>query len=142
MREQQEATKNKNYGVYITLDLVSGKPDVVGVKLVKIFEFLQKKLQPFGVLKSDWEWSGKKAAVWFILGRNSLPETELKTGPPLKLKDNVVDFKKKYKNTFIEKGRIMAKVKTNHPGLKPQAHRVLKDKYVQEKIKKSEVVIA
>lgn len=139
---KQEVIKHKKHLIFITVTPLSGKEDVVGVKIVKAFEFLQKKIQPFEVVKSDWEWSSPKEAIfYFVVNKNQLTEFETRTGPPLKLKENVADFKKKYKTTFTENGRIMAEAKTKYTRLEDRVENMIKENYVREQIKKINKII-
>ncbi|MEK6900108.1 MAG: CCA tRNA nucleotidyltransferase [Nanoarchaeota archaeon] len=135
--------KGKNV-VFIAILPLEGKEDVVGVKLLKVFQFLQEKLDGFKADKSGWQWDkGDEAAFYYVLKLKELPAYEIKNGPPLKLKEYVADFKKKYKDYFEEAGRIKAKVKTEHPKLDDFVKSLLKEDYVSErigKVKKVEVL--
>ncbi len=122
--------------LYLSVMPLEGKEDVVGVKLLKTFQFLGQKLKEFGVQKYGWGWDKKNEAVmYFIVKKKELPEYETRMGPPLKMKEYVQDFKKKYPNSFEEKGRIKAKVKVEHTKLKEFVNAVLKDEYVRERVK-------
>lgn len=132
--QQESSRENKNL-IYVAVAPHAGKEDVVGVKLSKAFEFIREKLKPFVMVKSGWEWEGK-VCFYFIVGKKQLPEFELRAGPPLALKSHVQDFKQKHKSTFVEKGRIMAKVKVPSRQINDYVNRLLKEKYVQERIKK------
>lgn len=138
---KKEADKNKtkdaNNLVYLEVVPVKGKIDVVGMKLLKVFSYLETELKPFVVKKSGWEWdTDKKAVMYFILAKKELPEFELRSGPPLTMKEYVNDFKKKNKTTFEEKGRIMAKIKVEHNNLNEFVNHLLSSDYVQERVKK------
>lgn len=134
---QKEACGNPF--VYITLQPSSGKEDVVGAKVRKVFEFIERELEPFSPLKTGWEMENP-AVLYFIVKTAALPETEIKVGPPLKLKDHVAAFKQKYTGTYEENGKIYAKVKREYPTLKEFVAHLLKQKYVKEHIKKIESV--
>ena len=110
---------------------------MVGTKLLKVYHLLHEKLTPFSVLKSGWEWSGKgKASFYFIVGKKELPHLEVRSGPPLKLKEFVEDFKRKNKDTFVKEGRIYATIKTRYPHLEEYVREVLRVDYVAERIAK------
>ena len=144
---KKEADKNKTKDasnpkdasnlVFLQAIPVAGKIDVVGMKLLKVFNYLETELKPFVIKKSGWEWdTNKKAVMYFILASKELPQFEIRSGPPLTMKEYVADFKKKNKTTFEEKGRIMAKVKIEHAKLNDFVNHLLKSDYVQEKVKK------
>lgn len=123
--------------LYLEITAPEGKEDVAGAKILKVFECLNKKLDPFTVLASGWDWDKKQdAALYFVLKKKELPEYEIKIGPPLKMKEYVADFKTKNKDTFEDKGRIKAKVKVEHPKIADFAASALKDDYVRERIKR------
>ncbi len=136
--------KGKGSLVLITVIPTEGKEDAVGAKLLKVFEFLREKLQGFELAHGGWTWDkGAEALFYVVTKKRELPEFEIRTGPPLKMKEFVADFKKKNKNTFEEKSRVMAKVKVENPKLPNFVNSVLKEKYVKErveKVKKVEVV--
>lgn len=140
----QKKYKGKGHLVFVTATPTEGKEDAVGAKLLKAFQFLQERLKPFEVNHADWAWDKKTDTLfYFVLKKKELPEYEVRVGPPLKLKEYVADFKKKYKNAFEEKGRIMATAKVDHPKLKDFVNALLKDDYVKEKmskVKKVEIV--
>ncbi|HLD39720.1 MAG TPA: CCA tRNA nucleotidyltransferase [Candidatus Nanoarchaeia archaeon] len=132
----REKYKGKGTLLLVTVTPTEGKEDAVGAKLLKVFELLRGRLQKFELLQSGWTWNrGEDALFYFVAKKKELPEFEIHDGPPLKLKEFVEDFKRKKKNTFIEGGRIKAKVKVEHPQLKDFANELLKDAYVKEKVK-------
>lgn len=129
--------KSKQYLVYIELEALEGKRDVVGAKLLKIFKHLRKEFKKYNLVDGGWEWSpGEKAKMYYLVKIKNRPNIEIRIGPPLKLKEHVKDFKKKNKQYFEKNGKIMAKVKILHPKLKDFAKNAVKHKYVKEKIVK------
>ncbi|MBT5739909.1 hypothetical protein HOI26_02300 [Candidatus Woesearchaeota archaeon] len=121
-----------NYLVYIELNPLKGKKDVVGMKLKKTFIHLKKELKHYGIVKSGWDWD----KLWFIVKKYSLPEQYLRIGPPIKMKEAVKQFKKKHKKTFKDNGNIAAKVKEPFPKLDDYIAYKLQAEYVQERVKK------
>jgi tRNA nucleotidyltransferase (CCA-adding enzyme) len=133
----QKKYKGKGNLVFVSLMPTEGKEDAVGAKLLKVFEFMKEKLKPFAVTHSGWQWNKGDEAIFYVVAKKKeLPEYEVRVGPPLKLKEYVADFKKKYKNAFVEGGRMKAKVKVENPKLKDFANAILKDEYVQERVGK------
>ena len=91
-----------------------GKIDVVGSKLLKIYEFLNQQLEKheFKALKAEWEWNKKDDAVfYFLFGKKSLPNIIEMEGPPLAIKNHVEHFKKTHKKTYVKSGKIFASEK-------------------------------
>ena len=104
---------------------------------MKVFNFLQVKLNNFDIKKSGWDWNrGDKAIFFFVMGRNELPIEEVRKGPPLSLKEHVKMFKKKNKKTYTKSGFIMAKVKVENPKIADNIKVLLNNPYVKERIKK------
>ncbi len=152
----KEAENRKLNLVYITVQPLPGKEDVVGMKLVKVFEFLRNKLKPFSVVKSGWRWDKKdtmkekdkrkgngrkkEALFYFLLAKRELPKVAVRTGPPLTLQEHVAGFKKRYKDTFVENDRVMARVTVKEYQLADCVHALLKEQYVKERVGKDKVV--
>ena len=129
--------KGKGALVLVMVVPTEGKEDAVGGKLLKVFEFLREKMHAFGLVHGGWTWDkGQEVLFYFVAKKKELPSEEIRVGPPLKLKEYVEDFKKKNKNTFEEKGRMMAKVKVENPKLKDFVNALLKEEYVTDRISK------
>lgn len=134
---KKEAQKRLHHGVWAEVLLPAGKEDVVGVRLVKALEFLEKQLKPFQINDSGWLWDKKdKAALYLDLATEKRPVFEVRAGPPLHLKEHVIDFKKKNKDCYVLKDKIMARVPVESPLLVEAAVAALKQPYVLEKIRK------
>ncbi len=141
LKLKKEVEKKKHNLVWIELQIEEGKEDVEGAKLVKGFEFLSEKLKAFSLLDAKWNWNKQeKAIVYFILEKKELAHYEIRVGPPLKLSEFVLNFKKKNKDCYEEKGRILAKVKVANPKLGDYVKSSLKEEYFLSKIKKVEKV--
>lgn len=131
----------KNPFLLLELHPLEGKTDIVGMKIIKIWEFLQAELKPFGIKKTFWQWDEEKPALmYFILETETLPEYTVHAGPPIRLKEHSVAFKKQYPQTYIEKDRLMAKVKTPVPKLHDFLKKILVHNYVKEKVGKISVL--
>lgn len=128
--------KKKGNLVYVEVEPLPGKEDVIGCKLLQAFEFLKKNLKEFKAVESGWQWH----KFWFLLKEKEAEKFEIRGGPPEKLKDYAQDFKKKYKKTYVEKGRLMAKVARENYRLNDFVKEKLKDKYFKERVKKVSVV--
>src|SRR3989344_5953083 len=140
----QQKYNSKGTLIFTIVAPTEGKEDAVGAKLLKVLEFLREKLQEFGLVTSGWEWNKEPEAIfYFVTKKKKLLDVEVRIGPPLKMKPFVEDFKKKYKNAFVEGGRIKAKSKVEYPQLRDFVNALLKEEYVKErisKVKKLEVV--
>ena len=93
-------------------------------------------MQEFQVKDSGWLWDKKsKGAWWFVLGKKQLSADMDWAGPPLKIKDAVVKFKKIYKKTFTRKGRVWTKIKRQERTPEQVLKRVLNEAYVKERVR-------
>ena len=132
---QRDLQQRNRHGVWLDLLLPEGKEDVVGVKLVKALHFLQQELQPFGFCQGGWIWDKSQVASLNLeLENDQRPASEVRPGPPLKLTDHVADFRRKNKNSFVEKDRIMANVPVAFPLLKNNVRQLLKHPYFHQRI--------
>jgi tRNA nucleotidyltransferase (CCA-adding enzyme) len=140
MDKIKEKYKQKKV-IFLEVTPLKGKKDVVGCKLVKALEFINKKLieNDFEVFESGWDW-GKKVIFYFVLDRKLLSENIKKQGPPLKIKEHVKEFKKKHKRTFAKKGRIFALGKRKFRKPEELIKSLFRDDYLKEKIKNIEIV--
>lgn len=127
--------------LYLEISSLPGKEDVIGTRLLKTFQFLKKRLMPFEIKEANWDWDKKsKAVFYFILEKKQIPPYFIRAGPPLKLEKYVKEFKKKNKDIFEERGRIMARIPIKYFQLKDFVKEILKDKFVKERIKAVKVV--
>ena len=127
--------KSKEYLV-LKVKPVKGREDVVGCKLLQVFDFIKSRLddEGFVVKDCDWEWDKEVDALfWFKTKNKSLPEIAEHKGPPLSMKDEVKAFKAKYPKTFTKDKYIWAKIKRKH--LTPEAliKDLTKTDYLKEK---------
>ena len=139
-KEFVEKMAGKKPLVILTAIPQNGKEDVIGMRMMKVFEFLKNELSSFEIIEGDWEWNGE-VKYYFILNKNNLPDIQVRQGPPLTMKENVKDFKKKKSRTYEKDGRIMAEIKTKCPKLKDFVEYTIKQKYIVDKVKKINIVL-
>jgi tRNA nucleotidyltransferase (CCA-adding enzyme) len=131
---KKEASRKKWHLVMFDVTPVQGKEDVVGLKLLKVFTHIKRKLDDFNVKKADWDWVPGENATFYFMVKEDMLDDEVRKGPPTTLKEHVKHFKKQHSNTFTKNGHVMAKVKRNHPKLANFVKNLLKDAYVKERI--------
>src|SRR3989338_3235575 len=139
----KKKAKNKELMI-LEVNPKTGKVDVVGSKLLKSLEFLNKKLAEwdFKIIECGWEWNKKdKALFYFILDKAVLPPKKIHIGPPIKAKNHVESFKKKYKETFISKGRVYARIKREFRKPKELIIKLISDPYLKEKAEKVKIIV-
>jgi len=143
IKELKEKSKGKNL-ILLDVKALDGKEDVVGSKLLKAFNYINKNLvlNGFTVYDKGWKWDKKEKAVfWFILKDEILPESFKRVGPPIKNKENVKAFMKKHRKTFIQGRIICANVKREFRKPENLVKSLKKGKYIKERTKKIEIFI-
>jgi tRNA nucleotidyltransferase (CCA-adding enzyme) len=109
-----------------------GKEDVVGTKLVHVFEYLKRYLEDFELLVSGWRWNkGPEAEFWYVVRHARLPETMIRPGPPMDLTSAVANFRKTHKKTFVQNHRVMAEIKRPWRTPEQAVAAAAKDEYVR-----------
>ncbi|PIN81928.1 hypothetical protein COV11_00720, partial [Candidatus Woesearchaeota archaeon CG10_big_fil_rev_8_21_14_0_10_30_7] len=131
--EEQKKELKKGNLLILEITPLRGKRDVVGSKLLKIFNYFKKKLCEFELIDSDWGWNGK-VKFYFVLKNQKLSNEFVRTGPLLEFKDHVENFKKIHKNTFIKNNRINATLKRKYSTLNLFVKNLLKKDYVLERV--------
>ena len=130
--------KNNNKLLKAAAKPLNGKADVVGSKLLKIFEFLSQNLEKksFKIIKSDWEWNKKDDAIFYFLLENKKLSSFIEIeGPLLSMKMHVLNFKKTHKKTYAKKDRIFASEKREFAKPENLLRSLMKNQYVKEKCK-------
>jgi len=114
-----------------------GKKDVVGSKIVKIYDYMERKLKKndFKVLKSNWHFN-KDALIYYFIKDEILSEKIIHRGPPLKQKKHAKEFRKKYIGHISDKGVLYVKLDREARTLKEFIRKLSKDNYIKSNIKK------
>ena len=112
----------------------NGKEDVVGTKLLHVFEYVKRYLEDFTLIASGWRWDKEsKATYWYVVKEQKLPAMIVHPGPPLEYAQAVVAFKKAHKKTFIKNNRIMAEITRDHRTPEQALAAAAKDDYVKHR---------
>ncbi len=128
--------------VILKIKPVAGKIDVVGTKLLKIYEFLNRQLQKHGfkIIKSGWEWNKKDDGLFYYLfDKKQLPRTIELEGPPLAIKHHVEQFKKIHKHTFNKSKRIFALEKRKYTSPEDLLKNLSMHEFVRERGKSMKI---
>ncbi len=138
-----EIKKNYNgHNTIIVLEVIpkKGKKDVVGSKLLKVYNYIKVKLKEFEVVEANWQWSDSKAIFVYSLKKNRLPDTYIRKGPPLKAKLHAMRFKEKHPNYFVRHYRnekfLFAEVKRNHKSPQLLVEALMNEDYIKERVSK------
>ncbi|MBI3033094.1 CCA tRNA nucleotidyltransferase [Candidatus Woesearchaeota archaeon] len=116
-----------------------GKEDVVGTKMLKVFEHYTTHLNLFGfkIFAQGWEFDKhNKALFWFIIKREKLTSLVEHIGPPVTVKRGCDEFSKKYKKVFEKHKRLYTMIPRKY--LTPQAlfNDLIQDNYTVERVKR------
>ncbi|MEM4240138.1 MAG: CCA tRNA nucleotidyltransferase [Candidatus Woesearchaeota archaeon] len=117
--------------VHVCAKAPKGKEDIIGTRLLHVFEYLKRYLSDFGIVASGWRWNkGPEAEYWYVLKEKKLPPTMVQPGPPLKMKEAAEKFRKAHNKTFVSNRRLMAEIKRPHSTPEEAITAAAKDTYV------------
>jgi len=128
--------KKKNKLLTFIINPLGGKPDVVGSKILKVFNYINKKIldEGFNIIESKWQWKDS-ALLYYIVKNEKLNNVIIHDGPYIKDLDNVKKFKEKWKKIYYNKDRVYVKLKRKHNTINKFSKIFLKDNYVKDNIK-------
>lgn len=111
---KKHSFKSDKNSILLEVKPKTGKPDVVGAKLLKTFEYIKLKLteEGFKIKEAKWHWN-KIALFSYELESAILDEFKEIRGPPIKLKNHLNAFEKKHGKIEIKNGIAYAKVRRN-----------------------------
>ena len=121
---------------------LEGKRDVVGSKLLKVYEHIRKKMKSssFHIVESDWYWDESKVAYfWFFITNESISFIRknpyiIHKGPPLKRKTDAAKFKEKHSDVYEENSFLFTRVKREFLSIEELLNFIVKEKYVVERV--------
>ncbi|MEM2916472.1 MAG: CCA tRNA nucleotidyltransferase [Candidatus Woesearchaeota archaeon] len=120
--------------IHVCAKVPKGKEDIIGTRLLHVFEYLKRYLEDFGIKASGWRWNkGEMAEFWYVVKEKELPATMTRAGPPLELKKAAEAFKKKHKKTFVSNHRLMAEVRRKHRTPEDAIRTASSDDYVKHR---------
>ncbi len=136
MQDLTKKWKGKHL-IFLKAKSKAGKRDIVGCKIMKLYEFVLQKLEKneFKVYGSGWMWDEKSDALfWYALDSKNLSQYVEWKGPPLKLANHVAVFKKKYKAIYVKKDHAYAKIKRKYTRPENLVSALLKEKDIRDKV--------
>ncbi|MGE0793452.1 MAG: CCA tRNA nucleotidyltransferase [Candidatus Woesearchaeota archaeon] len=134
--ENLKPKENEKLFVFEVIPL-EGKKDVIGSKVLKVFEFIKKELKKndFEILNSDWYFDKEKSYLYFILDEKNLSPTYIRKGPKEDNKEAVKSFKEKHGKIFEENGFMCVELKREFVSAKKLFEKILKDEYITSRVK-------
>jgi len=122
---------------------LEGREDVVGTKILKFLQFVEKELigEGYKVNESDWYWDGD-ALIWFKVHSVELPKYKKHCGPPLDKKENVKEFKLKWRHEkiYTENNRLYVFIPRRNIFLKDFVKDLLKNSDIKKYVKNVKIL--
>jgi len=137
------AIEKKKKLVVLSIEALTGKRDVLGCQLLKIFDFVSKELDLFGIDAkiSGWEWPGEGAALmYFYVKKKKLALEYQISGPPVTMNAACDSFRKVHSNVFEDSGKLYAVKKRAVRDLDAFVGKLISRKYVSERCSSVELV--
>lgn len=136
----EEITQRFPHVLAIDVVGVDGKKDVVGSKILKVFETLRDELHEFGMVESGWVFDkSQKATLWYGVAKILRDKEVVVQGPPLTAKSHASQFKKKHKKVFEQEGRLYAKTTRDDIEIKKVVGQILKRPHLKERMTRCSV---
>jgi tRNA nucleotidyltransferase (CCA-adding enzyme) len=125
--------------VWVKVDPLDGKKDVVGAKILKVYDYLRKNLleKDFDILDSGWHWDDN-TIIWFKLSKEPLSKTLKHFGPEIKHKTRLEAFKKKWsgKDIHVENNISYIIKSREYLDAKELVMDLSKEDYIQSRVNK------
>lgn len=120
--------------IHVRAKVPKGKEDIIGTRILHVFEYLKRYIEDFGIKASGWRWNkGTEAEFWYVVKEKELPATMTRAGPPLELKKAAEAFKKRHKKTFVSNHRLMAEVRRKHRTPEDAIRTASSDTYIKHR---------
>ncbi|MBS3150719.1 CCA tRNA nucleotidyltransferase [Candidatus Woesearchaeota archaeon] len=117
----------------------SGKKDVVGNKILKVYDYLKKQMikEGFKLIDSGWEF-GKKSLIYYVVEDSPLEEHRIHYGPPSNRKNHFEEFRRKWKDHKIywKDNKCYVMIKRGSITPKRFLKRAIHSSYVKSNVKK------
>ena len=124
--------------ITFTIKPLDGKPDVIGSKILKIFNYIKDKInkEDFKILESSWEWKDD-ALLYYIVKDEKLSKEIIHYGPFKNDINNLENFKKKWNKNkiYYDKEHVYIKLKRKYDSIEKYSKFLLKDNYVKDNLK-------
>ena len=122
--------------VWIEMELLEGKQDIVITKAVKVHKYIEKESIDYGfrIMDQGWQQNQGRLESYFVFEGRLEAQAEL-IGPPMHLKQHASEFKKKHKRVVVKAGRLIGLEKRRFTEPKSYVEYLLKTTYAKSRIK-------
>ena len=127
----------------ITITTKQGKEDVIGCRILKVFEHIKKNLESheFKICDAGFEYDKHTTGiVWFIVKEGMLKKKKLQTGPPINVRKHADDFKRKHPDAYEKDKRLYAKIDRKYRRSKDLMHDLLQDTFITQRVRSIEMI--
>jgi tRNA nucleotidyltransferase (CCA-adding enzyme) len=131
----------KEYNIVIKIIPNDGKTDIIGAKIIKVLEYIKKKLKLFEITKYGWFWDkNNECYIYFKTNKKTIEPEFIQEGPSKEMKEHVIKFKQKYKKAHLKDNKWLAKVKRKITQINKVIDSTKDDEYITTKIKGFKIV--
>jgi len=132
--------KHKKHNlIAINLQPLEGKRDVVGAKILKVHNFIEKELKKhnFSLKSSGWHWQDT-ALLYYVIENVELSKKVKHYGPPKEQKERLKHFKQTWKNYSVRTEKGISYVTIPRKYLTPEEliNDILLNEYITKRIDK------
>ncbi len=123
---------------FFSLQPLDGAKDVVGTKILKIYEFMKREIDEhdFTIYFSGWNFATKESAIYFVVDGKELDKEYTKRGPPTKATTGAERFKEKHGDVVFEKDNYLyATIEREYILVKEFLVELLKNTYISSRAK-------
>ena len=103
--------------IVVDVETERSKVDVVGCRILKVFEYIRNNLKTrdFNVIDCGWKFDKKtKGTLWYVVENKELSPIITWRGPPVSAESDAEKFRQKYDDIFEDKGRLYARVERKY----------------------------
>jgi len=136
------AKAGKNRLIVLKARPLEGKKDIVGCKIKKVHDYIQRKLREheFKLMDSGWQWSDD-ALFWYILPDRLLSDEHIHIGPPLIAAKDAGRFRQKYRDAYTKEGRLYVNLKRQFTDPGDLVRQLVVSLYAKESLSKISIVL-
>jgi tRNA nucleotidyltransferase (CCA-adding enzyme) len=131
------AKAGRDWLIMLKAKPLKGNEDVVGTKVMKCFEHIEKDLRKndFKILESGWEFEPDESLLYFIIKKEELSDKINLYGPPVREKKDAERFRQKHKKVFVKNNRLYAEEKRKYLIPEKLVKDIIREAYVKERVK-------
>jgi tRNA nucleotidyltransferase (CCA-adding enzyme) len=126
----------KNIPILLQIKPLKGKDDIIGSKILKVFDYIIDKSNDYGfeIVDKGWDYGIKRNSnIWIVFKGDISRHFEAK-GPDAKNKMHGERFRDKHKKVFLRKGRLYADEMREFTAPFSFVNSIIQKDYVKERV--------